>query len=94
MTENHHIEGVPASMVAASQAFMTRQPFNPLTTNCEVASRKIEEVFQCNKKLEVVAQSDCGNRLASKQQALKAAIQAHSLKVPGIGGVTSIKNHP
>jgi len=31
-----------APSVSTSLAFMTRQPFNPLTTNCEVASRKIE----------------------------------------------------
>ena len=43
------------SIVAASQNFMTRQPFNPLTTNCEVASRKIDDALQYNKKLEVVS---------------------------------------
>ena len=65
MTENHFIEG---ASIVASRDFMTRQPFNPLTTNCEVASRKIEignESLQCSKKMEV-AQSDCSNRLASK----------------------------
>jgi hypothetical protein len=53
MTESHHMEGT--SIVATSQNFMTRQPFNPLTTNCEVASRKIDDALQYNKKLEVVS---------------------------------------
>jgi len=63
MTENNLIEGT--SIVAVSQNFMTRQPFNPLTTNCEVASRKIDDGLQYNKKLEVISHQQ-SDRLASK----------------------------